>query len=161
MIELMLGKMQNLPSETQHILQLAACVGTYFDIETLAILAETDMSDVSHVLWPALKKGLLIQEGGDWFLGMLGKRPKLDTAIAPPSKTNTQNERCQSPWVPRCKFLHDRMLPGAYESLHEKERQQTHLNIGRLLLAHTEVAQLDNHLYAMIEQLNQGRNWLS
>jgi diguanylate cyclase (GGDEF)-like protein len=167
-VELMLGKMQSLPSETQHILQLAACVGTYFDIETLAMLAETDMSEVAHALWPALQEGLLIQEGGDWFLGMLGKRPALSSALTPPSDSNTKtadktnSEHRQSPWVPRCKFLHDRMLQAAYESLNEQERQQTHLNIGRLLFAHSnlgrnDAAPLENHLFGIIEQLNQGR----
>jgi len=175
-VELMLGKMHTLPADTQNILQLAACVGTYFDIETLAMLAEKDMSEVAHALWPALQAGLLIQEGGDWFLGMLGQRNLLSASVSAPSQLPAndqehaestasdqpdepyvqQNERRKSPWVPRCKFLHDRMLQAAYESLNEQERQQAHLRIGRMLLQHYPEAERSQELFAIIGQLNLG-----
>ena len=62
-VELMLGKMQKLPEETQQILRLASCIGSYFDIDMLAVVAEKDVTELNDALWPALKGGLLIQGG--------------------------------------------------------------------------------------------------
>jgi predicted ATPase len=170
-VELMLGKMQNLPKATQDMMQLAACVGTYFDVETLAMLAQRSMPDVARALWPALQEGLLIQEGGDWFLGMLGHRSEFQASINDPRQniqetdkqteqdaSEHQHERRKSPWVPRCKFLHDRMLQAAYESLDENSRKAAHLSVGRMLLQHYDEEQINTQLFAIVEQLNHGRS---
>jgi len=159
-VELMLGKMQLLPKATQSLLQLASCIGSLFDLQSLSIISELPMHQTVKRLWPALKEGLLLQEGGDWLLGMVEANPASTEQAA-----NLKNESRQpvqittkvSPLVPHCRFLHDRMLQAAYQSLSESARQQAHLNIGRLLYAHTEAEQLDDHLFAIVEQLNQGR----
>ena len=66
-VDLMLAKMAQLPAETQAMIQLAACVGSRFSLEMLARIAEKRMAEVTLCLWPALRDGLLLQEGGDWF----------------------------------------------------------------------------------------------
>jgi len=164
-VELMLGKMQQLPNATQHMLQLASCIGSLFDLQTLSIISEQDMPDTMRKLWPALKQGLLLQEGGDWLLGIIKtangnqhnnkNRSSNQAEQDQPLKTNLSTR--MSPLVPHCRFLHDRMLQAAYQSLTEDARQQAHLNIGRLLYKHTEAALLENQLFSIIEQLNQGR----
>ncbi|MFT6122426.1 MAG: putative ATPase/signal transduction histidine kinase [Oleiphilaceae bacterium] len=160
-VELMLSKMQQLPTVTQHILQLASCIGSQFDLQTLSIISEQSMSETVRQLWPALKEGLLLQEGGDWLLGTTERQD--NNLLKHHSDETSHNKRSisintrMSPLVPQCRFLHDRMLQAAYQSLEECERQQAHLTIGRLLLAHTEVEQLDSQLFMIIEQLNQGR----
>jgi len=160
-IELMLGKMQQLPRITQHILQLASCIGGQFDLQTLSIISEQTMSETVRQIWPALKEGLLLQEGGDWLLGTT-ERPdnhqlKRRTDEVSSHKQSIHLTTRMSPLVPQCRFLHDRMLQAAYQSLEENERKQAHLTIGRLLLKHTEADQLDVQLFIIIEQLNQGR----
>lgn len=164
-VELMLGKMQQLPEETQKMLQLAACIGSLFDLQTLCIISECDMAATIRSLWPALKEGLLLQEGGDWLLGMVESKPssvefdrKKYLAYSEPG---VQLKTRISPTAPHCRFLHDRMLQAAYHSLSDAARQQAHLNIGRLLLKHTDSEQLDNLLFAIIEQLNQGRQLIT
>jgi len=160
-VELMLGKMQQLPEPTQYILQLASCIGSQFDLQTLSIISEQTMSETVRQLWPALKEGLLLQEGGDW---LLGTSERLESTLfkrgserSIEGKNTTQLTTRMSPLVPQCRFLHDRMLQAAYHSLAENARQQAHLTIGRLLLEHTETDQLDFQLFMIIEQLNQGR----
>ncbi|MBK8973961.1 MAG: hypothetical protein IPM37_22320 [Hahellaceae bacterium] len=91
-----------LPAETQAMMQLAACIGSQFSLDMLAQIAGKPTSVVIRCLWPALRDGLLVPEGGDWFLGMVS---------------------------PHCRFLHDRMLQAAYQSMSEVERQQTHLRV--------------------------------
>ena len=207
-VELMLVKMHKLPDKTQALLQLSSCIGSLFDLQTLSIISQQTMPNTVRTLWPALKEGLLLQEGGDWLLGLVesddkprragGHEPsnKNSPAFSNPdllssseplsnseaqalrrqlpnqnnSQTNTQLTTRISPLVPHCRFLHDRMLQAAYQSLPEHARQQAHLDIGRLLLEHialqdtesdeqgqTEASQLDPLLFGIIEQLNQGR----
>jgi len=155
-VELMLGKMQLLPKETQHLLQQASCIGSLFDLQTLSIISDQSMPQTVKQLWPALKDGLLLQEGGDWLLGVIESQTEPRDASPQPVNLTTQ----VSPLVPHCRFLHDRMLQAAYQSLSHNERQLAHLSIGRLLYKHTETGQLENQLFPIVEQLNQGRSWI-
>jgi len=196
-VELMLDKMHKLPDKTQALLQLSSCIGSLFDLQTLSIISQQAMSSTVRTLWPALKEGLLLQEGGDWLLGLVESSSKQKSAgshehgdknssafsssdslssseaqalkLHLPNQNNSQaNNQLTtriSPLVPHCRFLHDRMLQAAYQSLPEQARQQAHLDIGRLLLKHVEqdeqsqagASQRDQQLFALIEQLNQGR----
>jgi len=149
-VELMLLKMKSLPAETQHLLQLAACVGTRFDIDTLAVISEQSMTEASHALWPAFIEGLLIQEGGDWLLGSMEKAH---------SKTTTARKKIKQ--IPVCRFIHDRMLQAAYESLVEATCKQTHLAIGRLLYQHMSETQRELHVFKLVNQLNFGITLIS
>jgi len=176
-VELMLGKMQKLPEKTQHLIQLSSCIGSLFDLQTLSIISEQSMANTVRTLWPALKEGLLLQEGGDWLLGLvessddhdINRKKNISQSALSPSEArslklllHTQQSKTNistviTKIVPHCRFLHDRMLQAAYQSLSELARQQAHLNIGRLLLAHTESNHVDSQLFSIIEQLNQGR----
>ncbi len=160
-VDLMLGKMRQLPEPTQKILQLAGCIGSQFDLQTLSIISEQNMSATVRQLWPALKEGLLLQEGGDWLLGTMERQGsnvfKRKTDSPAEAKEAMPLTTRMSPLVPQCRFLHDRMLQAAYHSLAEETRQQTHLAIGRLLYKHIEVDQQDAQLFTIVEQLNQGR----
>ncbi|MCG8609498.1 MAG: AAA family ATPase [Pseudomonadales bacterium] len=155
-VELMLEKMRQLPDETQRLLQRAACIGSLFDLQTLSIICEQPFNQVAKQLWPALKEGLLLQEGGDWLPGMSeGKTATQFTDTALNLSTRA------SPLVPHCRFLHDRMLQAAYQSLTEAEQQETHYSIGRLLLQHSDDKELEQQRFAVTEQLNKGRRLIA
>jgi len=182
-VELMLEKMLQLPDDTQQMLRLASCVGSRFDIEMLAVVAELEGAEVTRALWPALQDGLLIQEGGDWLLGVDGALKGGHLVMLTNGEYNTH----ANPIVPHCKFLHDRMLQAAYESMENTQRQQTHLKIGRLLnVLYLEQSGLENlavekqgleplslqdnekpqestsiSLFDIVEQLNQGRSLIT
>jgi len=148
-VELMLEKMHRLPSETQALIQLAACIGTRFDLQTLAIISEQPMPEIARSLWPAIQQGLLLQDGGDWHVGMLAPHSsrEIEPALAP-----------------NCRFLHDRMLQAAYQSLDEAQRQHTHLTIGRLLKKHQQSNNTTfqgTAIFEIVEQLNEGRNLIT
>ena len=154
-VDLMLAKMAQLPAETQAMIQLAACVGSRFSLEMLARIAEKRMAEVTLCLWPALRDGLLLQEGGDWFLGMIQPAPE-QSMLGNSEKTVMSQFSAVSP---QCRFLHDRMLQAAYLSMSEELRQQTHLRVGRLLLLQYKNidALSDEECFAIVEQLNNAR----
>ncbi|MFN8456843.1 MAG: AAA family ATPase [Anaerolineae bacterium] len=54
-------------------------------------------------------------------------------------------------------FVHDRVQEAVYHQLTEAERQQQHWHIGQTLLAHYSPQTLDEQLFAVVNQLNQGR----
>ena len=156
-VELMLEKMAQLPDEAQSLIQLAACVGSRFDLDLLARVAERPTIQVTRALWPALRDGLLIQDGGDWRLGIVQQDDK-----HVPIRSQADHLLSQSsPLSPQCRFLHDRMLQAAYESMSETLRQNTHLRVGRLLLKHCNDVFSEEDCFAIVEQLSQARTLIS
>ena len=59
-VDLMLGKIHNLPLETQHILPLAACIGYRFGSSNLGVIAEQPANIAVQSLQPAEREGLII-----------------------------------------------------------------------------------------------------
>ncbi len=150
-VDLMLGKMALLPSDTQELIQLAACVGSRFNLEMLAHIAEQPLNRVTQQLWPALRDGLLLQDGGDWHLGHVQ---------APQSPQSSQGPVLSqfSPVSPHCRFLHDRMLQAAYQSMSQSLREKTHLRVGRLMMQQRSVGELtDEECFSITEQFNNAR----
>src|SRR5206468_2833154 len=62
-VELLAGKVQTLPAETQHALRLASCIGNQFDLATLAVVSEQSPGAVAADLWAAVAEGLLVPIG--------------------------------------------------------------------------------------------------
>ncbi|MEK8019559.1 MAG: hypothetical protein VSS75_022015, partial [Candidatus Parabeggiatoa sp.] len=59
-IDLMVAKFQKLNEKTQNILKLAACIGNQFEIDTLAIVCEQNVSKTKADLWEALTEELVL-----------------------------------------------------------------------------------------------------
>jgi predicted ATPase/GAF domain-containing protein/tRNA A-37 threonylcarbamoyl transferase component Bud32 len=54
------------------------------------------------------------------------------------------------------RFSHDRVQQAAYALIPEERRSETHLRIGRLLLAHTPAEKLSERVFDIVNQLNRG-----
>jgi predicted ATPase len=54
------------------------------------------------------------------------------------------------------KFLHDRIQQAAYSLIPDEHRAETHLHIGRVLLARMSGSQLSAHLFDIANQFNRG-----
>ena len=62
-VDFMAGRLRKLPTPALPLLQLAACAGSTFSLETLALLAQQEAGEVERGLEPALQEGLLVQTG--------------------------------------------------------------------------------------------------
>ena len=62
-VDLMAGKVRRLAAAPRETLELAACVGNRFDIETLCWIADTDAETAMDQLQPGLAEGLILPLG--------------------------------------------------------------------------------------------------
>lgn len=135
-VDLMVEEIQKLPTATQKVLQLAACVGNRFDLKILAIVSEQPAQIVAADLWAALQSGLVV--------------PLSDTYKIPQVV-----EDCETLQIDY-KFLHDRVQQAAYSLIPEAEKQQVHLKVGRLLWQSILPEELDERVFDIVNPLNIG-----
>ncbi|QHG20357.1 AAA family ATPase [Nostoc sp. ATCC 53789] len=132
-VELLLSQLNKLPENTQQILQLAACIGAEFNLDTLAIVCEQSPKAISLDLLVAIQAGL----------------------IQPISELD------ENLLVQEYKFLHDRVQQAAYALIDESQKLGVHLQIGRNLLEKTSPEQLAERLFEIVDQLNYGTELIS
>ena len=138
-VELMAAKIQRLPERAQRVLELAACIGARFELATLAKVHDHPLIETATGLWDALREGLVVPIGDAY---QLAEPAVLESTDAIPDA--------------HYKFLHDRVQQAAYSLIEEHRRAEIHLQIGRLLLERTPPEKLDERLFDVISQLDQG-----
>jgi len=128
-VDLMVGKLRQLPMPTQQALQWAACLGNTFELRHFALLSghsafqgRQGMSEagVEQGLAAAERESLILRSGGSG------------------------------------KFLHDRIQQAAYSLIPEADRAEVHLRIGRVLLANLTADDLAEHVFDVANQFNRG-----
>ncbi|MGF1935068.1 MAG: ATP-binding sensor histidine kinase [Nostoc sp. ChiQUE02] len=144
-VDLMVNKIQRLSEPTQQVLQLAACVGNRFNLEILALVNEKSPSATAIDLWSALRAGLILPLSDTYKIPQLLNQSELATY-------------CQAAVQVDYKFLHDRVQQAAYSLIPIDQQQQVHLKVGKLLLHNTEKAQLEEHLFDIVNHLNAGES---
>ncbi|MCP6762973.1 MAG: AAA family ATPase, partial [Fischerella sp. CENA71] len=127
-VELLLLQLNKLPANTQQILQLAACIGAEFNLDTLAIVCDQPPETVFQDLLAAIQVGL----------------------IQPLSELD------ENLLIQEYKFLHDRVQQAAYALIDESHKQVVHLQIGRNLLEKTLPERLLEQLFEIVDHLNHG-----
>lgn len=122
-VELVAGKLQNMPADAVRILQHAACVGSRFDLRTLAKVSEHSMAQAAKALEPALAEGFVLPVD-DGYKYM----EALDAVEARAGEAATDG--MGTAWY---RFVHDRVHQAAYSLLTASERMTMHLRTGRIL----------------------------
>lgn len=140
-VEFMAIQLRKLPAETQGVLQLAACLGNDFNLDTLAIVCEKSPNQVAIALWKALLCGLIIPETQVYKLYMGENETELNSS-------HTEDVQY--------KFLHDRVQQAAYSLIPEQQKQTTHYRIGQLLLKQIPIESREDYIFEIISQLNYG-----
>ncbi|MBD0386902.1 MAG: serine/threonine-protein kinase PknK, partial [Nostoc sp. C3-bin3] len=138
-VDLMALKIQKLNKKTQEVLQLAACIGNSFDLQTLAFAGELSQRETVQTLKVAIAQGLILP------LSNAHKSVELDVPL--PS---------DSPAI-EYKFVHDRIQQAGYSLIPESERRNFHLQIGKQLLQQSSAQQREQNIFDITNQLNLGK----
>ncbi len=144
-VEFMALQLQKYPTATKQALQRAACIGTQFDLQTLAVLLDWSAEDTAIALWPLLQESLLFPTGTNYqcFLN------EPDSSAARPSAN------------PVYYFPHDHIRQAAYFLVSDRQKQVTHLQIGQLLQQKFLGADPEEQLFEMVGHLNQGKELIT
>ena len=139
-VDFLILQLQKLPTDTQNVLKLAACIGNQFDLETLVIICERSQIEISSYLWKALQSRFILptSEVYKFYVGI--EREETEDI----SQSITY------------KFLHDRVQQAAYSLIPESQKQATHVKIGQLLLNNTNEDELEANIFEIVNQLNIG-----
>jgi predicted ATPase/signal transduction histidine kinase len=138
-------QLQKLPSSTQEILRLAACIGNQFDLETLAIVCKQSVIETAAALWKALQEGLILPTNEIY---------KLYQDFPLKNSELQQDEEKQI--TVTYKFLHDRVQQAAYSLIPDDQKQITHYQIGQLLLQQMSLDVREERIFELVNQLNYG-----
>ncbi|BAY11776.1 ATP-binding sensor histidine kinase [Calothrix sp. NIES-2098] len=142
-VEFMSLQLRRLPESTQQVLKLAACIGNSFDLPTLAIVCQLSEVETAASLWKSLQLDFILPQSAVYkFYQDTEEQTQL-----------TISDR----HIAKYKFLHDRIQQAAYSLIQEEDRQRTHLQIGRSLLASIPAAKYGEHIFDIVNQLNIGR----
>ncbi|OYE01900.1 ATP-binding sensor histidine kinase [Nostoc sp. 'Peltigera membranacea cyanobiont' 232] len=146
-VEFMAQQLQKLPDITQDVLKLAASIGNQFDLATLAIVSEESQTQTASDLWKALQEGFIIPTNDIYKFYQ-----DSSLVIGHLQSPNDNGHRTIY------KFLHDRVQQAAYCLIPDEQKQIAHLKIGQLLLTHTPVAEQEEKLFEIVNQLNIGKS---
>ncbi|NET27539.1 AAA family ATPase [Okeania sp. SIO1I7] len=152
-VELMVGKIEKLDKKTQQVLKLAACIGNKFNLEILAIVNNKSQTVTANELQSALHEGLILPLKNNYKVPLLWNPEDLSNHLS-------QNYFESSKYIPY-KFSHDRVQQAAYSLIPAAEKKQVHLQIGRLLLKNLEEDELQNKIFDVVNQLNQGSSLIA
>ncbi|KYC39236.1 serine/threonine protein kinase [Scytonema hofmannii PCC 7110] len=136
-VEFMALQLEKLPSQTQTVLKLAACIGNEFDLRTLAIIYEKSEVDTAVDLWQSLLEGLVLPEAG------------YQLFVDDSELSSIPNGELQ-----KYKFVHDRVQQAAYSLIPNDRKQSIHLKIGQLLLRNLSVEERKENIFVLVSQLN-------
>lgn len=135
-VELMVAKVQKLPPQTQAVLKLAACIGSQFSLERLAIVYEKSLRETAVDLWVAISDGFILPLSNDYKL--------VDLDVEGLSNRVTADY----------KFAHYRIQQAVYSLIFEAEKQLVHRQVGQQLLQNTPARELEHKLFDVVNHLN-------
>lgn len=144
-IDILVTRQQDLPKKAQKSLQLAACIGATFDLNTLSIIKEENLQKTGASLKEALLQNMIIPLDDNY------KFYEEQTDIASASIKPTESIN------PQYRFQHDRVQQAAYSQIPENEKETIHLLIGQLLLNNSTEIGHEEQFLDVINHLNIGR----
>ncbi|MBL1178632.1 diguanylate cyclase domain-containing protein [Pantanalinema sp. GBBB05] len=127
-VELMINQLQKLSPSGQDILSTAAYLGAEFDLATLSLVTHRTSTAIFTDLKVAMEQGLIVA------------RSLLDENLL----------------IQEYQFGHDRIQQAAYALIPSHQQSAKHWQIGRSLLDTRTEADLDDHLFNIMDHLNRG-----
>lgn len=146
-VELIAQNIRKLPSDTQTVLKLAACIGNCFNLEILAIVNEKSGIVTAQEILPAIQAGLILPQSDTY---------KIPLVLTESEVTSLNVDDVQVNY----KFLHDRVQQAVYSLIPDSQKKVTHQKIGQLLLKNTILQEQKDNIFTLVNQLNFGRDLL-
>ncbi|MCA2640691.1 MULTISPECIES: AAA family ATPase [unclassified Microcystis] len=147
-VDLMVDNIEKLSQETQQVLKPAACIGNQFNLEILAIINQKSAIITAQELQFALDEGLVIPLDKNYKIPLLWNAEDLSN--------NRQQDAFNYSADIYYRFLHDRVQQAAYSLISEEEKKYFHRQIGRILLENYQAHQLQDKIFDIVNQLNEG-----
>ncbi|MEG4342268.1 AAA family ATPase [Microcoleus sp. A003_D6] len=147
-VELMVDKIEQLPSFTQNVLKVAACIGNTFTLNDLAIVNEKSLSSTATELWQALQEDLIFPLSGAY------KIPLADDLNTPSTLVDEIENQSNFSLNIEYKFLHDRVQQAAYYLIPAQQKKELHLKVGQLLLKNTQTTEIEEKVFDIVNHLN-------
>jgi predicted ATPase/GAF domain-containing protein/HPt (histidine-containing phosphotransfer) domain-containing protein/tRNA A-37 threonylcarbamoyl transferase component Bud32 len=143
-VHLMVHRLERLSPDELAALEVGACIGSVFSLDTLATLLERSADATGRLLWQPIQEGLLVPLDDDYRL-MSSEHAESLAGVLDVSY----------------RFQHDRVQQAAYSLIPEPERVAMHLRIGRKLLADSADRARPKDLFGVTNHLNLGQALLS
>ena len=171
-VELIASNISKLDQSTQQLLKLAAALGNQFSLDMLAIVSEQSIKTTATQLWSALQAGFILPQGNNYKILLIlesesAQVSQTDKIFSPILSSETrrltqsyQKENSQDSTQIKYRFLHDRVQQAAYSLIDESDKKITHLKIGKLLLQNTTPEEQKENIFALVNQLNLGMEFI-
>ncbi|MDJ0690898.1 MAG: trifunctional serine/threonine-protein kinase/ATP-binding protein/sensor histidine kinase [Xenococcaceae cyanobacterium MO_188.B32] len=155
-VELIASNISKLDQSTQQILKLAACLGNQFSLDLLAIVSEQSIQNTATQLWSALQAGLILPQSNNYKISLVLEQKSLELEQLEQNSHKVDSLDYSDVTKIKYKFLHDRVQQAAYSLIEEYDKKLTHLKIGKLLLDNTTPEEKQENIFALVNQLNLG-----
>lgn len=150
-IDIIVSKMNQMEDSSLEVLQLAACIGSSFDLNTLSVIHEKTPELTARHLDEALASNMIVPLSSNYkFVGFEYEdqaKPQLNNTIKAVNSELTEY-----------KFQHDRIQQAAYQTVVKEDRDKLHLSIGKLMLNHKDTDKVDDQLITIVAHINHGRH---
>lgn len=127
---------KHISRDGQVLLRLAACLGSQFDLRTMAACARMTPVRAAGEIEELLIEGLIIALDDSYKYAAFSQTEEIEVTY---------------------RFVHDQVHAAAYASLSIDERQTNHLHIARTLLETLPFAERDDRILEIVHHLNIGR----
>ena len=147
LVGLLTARLEALTADTLDLLDTASCVGSEFDLATLASVHRQERADIAALLNPAVALGLVVP---------LDANHQLYAALAGTDLRESGTDAGDVLPEARYRFQHDAVRLSVHEHLDEEARRQRHFQIGHLLLDTLDPAQRRERVVEVFEHLSYG-----
>ena len=137
-VTLMVGKINDLPTNTRIALKIAAAIGMRFDLKLMSLLLEKPSRQVAVDLWEAIQAGYITSIDDKY------KYSQIDTDI----KGFAADAELQ--------FTHDRIQQAAYSFNDEEQKPRIHLRIGMFLIETLSQEEQGDQIFDIVNHFNKG-----
>ncbi|MEL4896549.1 ATP-binding sensor histidine kinase [Crocosphaera sp. Alani8] len=139
-VDLMTNNIRNIPTEVQESIKIAACIGSKFDLATIAQVSHCSQIEVAENLLQALEKGLITPINNQYKL------------------INNYQESQEIPESLKIsyQFSHDRVQQAAYSLLPKQKQEEIHYKIGTFLLNYIPKIKQEEKIFDVVNQINIG-----